>query len=78
MNKSLINLYKILLDKKLYKYSQIINKEIIKLAEPAEPFIHWFEGAKRVYIPYNSDSELNEKILRERHPIILDCIEFRV
>lgn len=76
MNKDLINLYNILLDKKLYKYSKIINKEIIKMAKPAEPFLHWFKGAERVYIPYNSDQELNEKILRERHPIILECIRF--
>ena len=76
MNKSLIDLYNVLLDKKLYKYSKILNKEIIKIAEPAEPFAHWFKGAERVFIPYESDPDLNERMLRDRHPDILDLIKF--
>ena len=66
------NLISFLENKNLNKYAE----EIYKLAAPAEPFLAWFEGEERVYLPYGSNSKLNEEELRKRHPYILEAARY--
>lgn len=63
------NLISFLEKRNLNKYAA----EIHKLAAPAEPFLAWFGGEERVYLPYKSNVEVNEDELRKRHPYILEA-----